>query len=165
MKKLSFISAMLAMVLVFGLAFMSCENEAPVNKESGDDQLPGPGVQIGQGSSWPSSSKLAEYSLVSWNQPEGLGGITWTEWKRNDKVHQIRIEFTSVTAATKNSINNFLEPWATNTHPISDSQTVSVTYEKLGGDPHYSVIVNYELATGGYIVLSRYYEAEIDPLS
>ena len=168
MKKLSFISAMLAMVLVFGLASVSCNSEAPDNGENGTGKpsLPGPGAQVGQGSSWPSSSKLAEYTLGGLNQPTGLGGITWTETKITETHYSLHITFTQTTAATRNSIDDFLGPWdSSEPNWIQDDQTVSVTYVKRGGDLRYGVIVYYELSTGGYIVIDRVSEDEIDPLA
>ena len=74
--------------------------------------LPGPAEQIDQGSGWP-SSKLPDYSLGSWAQPAGLSGISWVERQAGGQDYYfLDITFTSATAATKDSINGYLEPWA-----------------------------------------------------
>jgi hypothetical protein len=138
-------------------------SKVPSNPGTG---LPGPGAQVGQGSGWPSSSKLSEYSLAGWGQPEGLGGITWTETKITDTYYFLNINFTSAAAATRNGIDNFLGPWdSSEPNWMQDGETVSVTYVKRGGDFRYGVIVYYELSTGGYIVLDRIHEDDINPLA
>ena len=174
MKTKFFVLSMLILALAVGLSFVGCEpdndlisvggNDNPSNPSAGDPSLPGPGTQVSQGSGWPSSGKLSEYTIVGWNQPAGLGGITWTETKITETYFSLNITFTDATAATQNSIDDFLAFWATETNPISDGQTVSVTYVKRGGILRYGIIVYYELSTGGYIIIDRVSEDEIDPL-
>jgi hypothetical protein len=122
-KWITFTITLLAgVLLVFGLA--GCGSNAdpsnpgelakqggPSNPGTGDP-VPGPREKIGEGSGWP-SAKLPDYNHASWTQPEGLNGISWEEFKAGSGamvLYFFDIKFTSATAATKNSIDDYLEP-------------------------------------------------------
>ena len=149
------ITFLVGIVLVFALA--GCGGNDDNSDPSLSPGLPGPAEQIDQGSGWP-SAKLSDYSLGGWGQPTGISGISWEERQAGgEDYYMFTITFTSATAATKDSINGYLEPWASATpNWIQNEQnTFEVTYQKVVGSFQYSVYVSYNTSLGNFIQLTR----------
>ena len=97
-------------IVMLLLTLVGCKDDS--NNSNQSPGLPGPTEQVGQGSGWP-SAKLPDYSLAGWAQPTGLSGISWAERQAGGQDYYfLDIAFTSATVATKDSINNYLETWA-----------------------------------------------------
>ena len=142
------------MTLLTGVVFalVGCVSHADNLSPSVGSGLPAPAERTGQDSGWPSSSKLSEYSLGGWNQPAGIGGIMWTETQSGQNYYVLGITFTQATAATRNSINNYLKSWAQETTWTVNNDatgTYEVTYVKTVGNTQYTVYATWNTQNGG----------------
>jgi hypothetical protein len=150
------LTLLVGVMFVFGIA--GCESDDNPSNSNTEDALPSPRVKIGEGSGWP-SAKLPDYNHESWAQPVGLSGVSWEEWQAGAGAmvsYFLDISFTSATVATKNSIDDYLEPWASDTNWIkTDPNDFEVTYTIVVGSYHYGVIISCNISTGGYINLTR----------
>jgi hypothetical protein len=156
----SVIVLLLGFSSIFG--FLGCKSSdssnPSLNPGSGGDVMPGPSIKIGEGSGWP-SSKLPDYNHTGWTQPTGLSGVKWEERQFGAGAtitYFLEVTFTSATVATKNSIDDYLGSWSTNTNWIkTDPNDFEVTYTILVGSTYYGVQISCNILTGGYIVLTR----------
>jgi hypothetical protein len=145
MTKINFSLRNVAMIacLAVSVMFASCDKED-------DPKDPG-----GEKTGWPPAAKLAEYNLGEWKQPAGIGGIMWVETQNGNpqvgSYYTLGITFTSATAATRKSMNDFLEPWASpNISWTADGPEVfEVVYVKYTDDYQYSVYATFNTQNGG----------------
>ena len=78
MKKLSVLSVELALVLAFGLASVSCDNEAPNNRGNGGDPVPTHIYGCAYNESTNTSSRNGVHFLLSIPYADALQKITQT---------------------------------------------------------------------------------------
>ena len=108
MRKFSFVLAMLAIALVFGLAFVSCGGDDGNNNTPGG-QTPGgntPGVGTGN-SGWPPSNILSKYGVSGMGQCPG-SNFSWNEdYDERTRTSALAIYFTTASNSSSSLDNWF----------------------------------------------------------